>query len=107
MHVKTTIRCVPGYLFTKHLTTKIKILFLVHTQLNATMSQIGMGVLLHEGILWFDHFAISDRRIINALQCFKNLILFVRFFVNRYPGLTIVSRCHIIWQKIIAIDDKR
>jgi hypothetical protein len=53
--------------------------------MNATMSQIGMGVLLHEGILRFDHFAICDRRIINALQCFKNVILVVRFFVNRYP----------------------
>jgi hypothetical protein len=76
-------------------------LFLVHTQLNATMSQIGMGVLLHEGILRFDHFAISDRRIINALQCFKNLILVVRFFVNRYPGTVEVLHCYDIYLFLI------
>jgi hypothetical protein len=53
--------------------------------MNATMLQIEIGILLHAGILSFDHFEIFDGRIINALQCFKNLILVVRFFVNRYP----------------------
>jgi hypothetical protein len=54
--------------------------------MNAIMLQIEIGVLLHASILSFDHFEICDGRIINALQCFKNLILVVRFFVNRYPG---------------------
>jgi hypothetical protein len=49
-----------GYLFTKHLTIKIKILLPLYTQLNATMPQIGMKVLLHAGTLSFDHFEICD-----------------------------------------------
>jgi hypothetical protein len=69
----------PGYLFTKHLTTKIKKeLFLLYTRLNATMPQMGMKVLLHAGILSFDHFEIHNWRIINALQSFKNLNLVER-----------------------------
>jgi hypothetical protein len=39
---------------------------LLYTQLNATMPQVGMKVLLHAGILSFYHFEIFDRRI-NAL----------------------------------------
>jgi hypothetical protein len=66
-------------------TNKIKILFLLYTQLNAIMSQTRMGILLHAVILSFDNFEVCDGRIINALQCFKNLILVIRFFVNRYP----------------------
>jgi hypothetical protein len=49
-----------GYLFTKDLTTTIKISFLLYTQLNATRPQIRMEVLLHAGIISFDHFKIYD-----------------------------------------------
>jgi hypothetical protein len=74
------------YLFTKHLTTKIKNVFPLYIQLNKSMLQVGMKVLLHPGVIRFDHFGIYGWRIINALQCLKNLILVVRFFVNRYSG---------------------
>jgi hypothetical protein len=50
------------------------------------MPQIGTGVLLYAGILSFDPFEICAGRLINALQFFKNVILVVRFFVNRSPG---------------------
>jgi hypothetical protein len=50
------------------------------------MPQIGTGVLLYAGILSFDPFEICARRLIKALQFFKNVILVVRFFVNRSPG---------------------
>jgi hypothetical protein len=49
-----------GYLFPKHLTTKIKILSLLNTQLNATMPQVGMKDLLHASILSFDYFKIYE-----------------------------------------------
>jgi hypothetical protein len=51
------------------------------------MPQIGMGVLLHAGIISFEHFKIYGGRIINALQCFKNLNLVVRFFWDQNPLL--------------------
>jgi hypothetical protein len=50
----------PGYLFTKDLTTKIKISFILYTQLNATRPQVRMEVLLHAGIISFGHFKIYD-----------------------------------------------
>jgi hypothetical protein len=50
------------------------------------MLQIEIGVLLHAGILSFDHFEICEGRIIYTLQRFKYLIVVVRCFVNRYPG---------------------
>jgi hypothetical protein len=59
----------PGNLFTKYLTNS----FLLYTQQNETMPRIGLYAQQYLG------------RIINALQWFKNLILVVRFFVNRYP----------------------
>jgi hypothetical protein len=85
-----------GYLFIKHLTTNIKNVFLLYTQLNATMPQIETIFLLHAGILNFNHFEICDGIIINALQCFKNSILVIRFFVNRYmyPG-TFHDKLHV------------
>jgi hypothetical protein len=60
------------------------------------MHKVGMEFLLHAGILSFVHLEICGGRIMNALQCFKNLIFVVRFFVNWYPDadfdyLSIVS----------------
>jgi hypothetical protein len=49
---------------------------------------LGMGVLLYTGILRFDPFEICAGRLLIALQCFKNVLSVVRFFVNRRPGLT-------------------
>jgi hypothetical protein len=46
----------PGYLFTKHLATTIEILIFLYTQMNASMLQIEIRVLLHAGVLSFDHF---------------------------------------------------
>jgi hypothetical protein len=49
------------------------------------MPQKGTGILLYAGILSFDPFEICAGRLINSLQCFKNVILVIRFFVNRSP----------------------
>jgi hypothetical protein len=50
----------PRCLFTKHLTTKIKSLFLLYTQLNATVPHVEMEVLQHAGILSFDNFEMNE-----------------------------------------------
>jgi hypothetical protein len=50
----------PWYLFTKDFTTTIKVSFLLYSQLNAVGPQVRMEVLLHAGILSFDHFKIYD-----------------------------------------------
>jgi hypothetical protein len=44
----------------KNLTTTIKKYFLLYTQLNATMSEARMKVILHADILSFDDFEIYD-----------------------------------------------
>jgi hypothetical protein len=66
------------YIHTSYDTTKIKKkLFLLYTVQKAIMFQVRMKVLLHAGILSFDHFEIYGWSIINALQCFERFILVV------------------------------
>jgi hypothetical protein len=63
---------------------RLKIRFFYYTQLNATMLQVGMKVLLHAGILSFDHF--ENYKCFTVFQKF-NLSRKI-FFLNRYPGFS-------------------